>query len=455
MRVRRPPPRGLARSIRASRECAALGASRRATPFTLLAGAALLAACTSPGSLDPGDGGMARGDPDGRGAPDADLRPPAVAPIVIDCGGQDIPDEPKIDCGIRIEDGHGALVHAGPIGIERRGRSSLAFPKAQYSVELRDDAGLDASVDLFGMGGEADWILNGMYIDRALFRTKLMFDTFQSFGDAARWAPESRYAEVTLDGEWLGIYLLSERVERDDDRVDLAADVAEVGASFIVKQDDADGFTEVDIAHGNWQLVYPDEDRATASQVAGVRAALADWTDAVAGDGDLFDRVDLDNAVDFVILQELIKNVDAYYLSLHVWRDVGGKLHFTPWDLDLGFGQPSYNEGDQIEGWITYRPQMIEAMNDDPRFRDRLVERWAELRAGPLDGDAIATRAAALREIFADEVEANFERWPIDEIEFFQPGLLYEVHSYADEIERVTAWLPARLAWIDDNIADY
>src|SRR5688572_29742408 len=81
------------------------------------------------------------GDPAARhdaGAPtadamaDADTGPPPVCEVTLDCGGAEIPDEPKIECVIRVEDGRGELVHEGPAGVERRGRSSLGFPKAQY-----------------------------------------------------------------------------------------------------------------------------------------------------------------------------------------------------------------------------------------------------------------------------------------------------------------------------------
>ena len=137
---------------------------------------------------------------------------------------------------------------------------------------------------------------------------------------------------------------------------------------------DSGGFRDVGIANGSWRLVYPHEDRATAEQVAGVSLWLSSLEDIVTGADtatSVFALVDLESAVDFVLLEEFAKNSDAYYLSMHVWKDVGGKLRFSPWDIDLSFGQPNYNNSESPEEWILYRPALIRAMAREP------VSRWA------------------------------------------------------------------------------
>jgi hypothetical protein len=385
--------------------------------------------------------------------------PPPVCSIELECGGPAIPDEPKIPCAIRVEDGRGAVQYDGSAGVEKRGRSSLAFPKPQYAVELRvsptDET--ENPANLLGMGREEDWVLNGAYIDRALFRNKLLYDLFQSFGGVERYAPESAFCELTLDGTWQGIYLLTERVKRDDDRVALPKDDALDGSSFLLEQDDEGGIRDVGIAFGRWRLIYPHEKRSSARQVAGVVRWLDGWADVVRGvdkQTDLFSLVDLDSAVDFVLLQELAKNNDAYHLSLHVWRAPGGRLHFTPWDLDLSFGQPNYNDSDSPEGWILERPALVTVMAQQAAFQSRIKARWAELRAGVLSEDALLARIEHYVSTIAAHVERNFERWPIGEIQFLNDNL-YPVSSYQQELELVRAWIARRLAWIDNNIGSY
>ncbi len=411
---------------------------------------ALAAAAACGGSGDSSrDGGMSVD-----GAPDADPGPPVLCDVEIDCGGADIPDEPKIACDIEIGDGLGNLVHQGRIGIERRGRSSLGFPKAQYSIELRSETDAEQAVGLFGMGRDADWILNGMYIDRALFRNKLFFELFQGLGGPERYAPQTRYCELTLDGDYRGIYLLTEKIKRDDDRIALADDGG-TGASFIIKQDET-GFHEVGVANGSWQLVYPNDLTATQPQIDGVSAWLDTWQAAVEGtsDTDVFTLMDLDSAVDYVLLQELARGNDAYYLSMYVWKDAGGKLHFTPWDLDLSLGQPLYGDSTLTTGWINYRPLLVQALANDARFQARLVERWSELRQGAFSAEAIEEHIQRYLATIGDRVDENFARWPIEDIQFLD-NQLPPRSSFAEELEVVRGWIDGRLAWVDAHIAEY
>lgn len=378
--------------------------------------------------------------------------------LALDCGGATIPDEPRTGCSLSVADGRGRTWYSGPAGVELRGRSSSGFPKPQYGVELWDGDGLPVEVDLLGMGAEDDWVLNGAYIDRALIRNKLGYDLFQAFGGAARYAPESAYCTLTLDGTWVGIYFLTEAVDREGCRVDIQA--SDDGQSFIVEQDDEPGVTASTVSNGSWALAWPPEDTATASQVAGIAAWLEGWMAAVNSEhpGDAETGVarwmDLESAVDFVILQEFMKNNDAYYLSVHLWRDVGGTLHFAPWDLDLTLGQPTYNDNVPPEGWIAYRPAMVTGLLEIPGFREALAARWQALRQDVLAEEAVLERVGRYRAIMGDTVYQNFEVWPIEEIQF-GGSYLPPVSSYDEEYARVLDWIPRRLAWMDAHIATY
>ena len=310
------------------------------------------------------------------------------------------------------------------------------------------------------MGGESDWVLNGAYIDRAFFRNALCFDSFQAFapGSIDRYAAESHHCEMTLDGEWVGIYLLSERIKRDPARIDLALD--DSGETFIVKLDDEDGVWPNGAGTGTWQMVYPHADRIDASAQSVVRSWLRGWEEAVLGrdpadpDTGIFAYLDLDSAVDLVLLEEFARNTDGYYLSLYLWRGPGQKMRFAPWDMDLTFSQPSYNDNENPQGWIAYRPDMIASMGNVPEFKARLVERWWELRAGVLSQESIDARIDGYVETMGETAYENFEVWPIDEITFGWDGqnYLYSIESYDAELARVRGWIPLRLAWIDANI---
>ena len=383
--------------------------------------------------------------------PDAspDAAPPRVltgpAQVAIRCPGA-IPVIGKLDCTIEIAWPEGDLAYQGPAGVGLHGRSSLNFPKKQYAIELRNPDGTDRDVDLFGMGADADWLLNGAWLDRALVRNKLGYDLHRAMGGSA---PDSRFAELTLDGAPLGVYLLAERLEHGKDRVDLPDDDG-TGVSFIVKGSQ-DGIAST-VQAKPWEVVYPALDPApagVASRLAAVERAIAARTDA------MFDELDLASLVDFVLLEETVKNNDAYFLSHHLYTGADTKIHVAPWDLDLSWGQPSYNNNELATAWILYRPVLIAAPAARPMFRAALVARWTELRAGVLATDAIIARIAQYRALLGAAVARNWAIWDITQPQRTPGFPMYAVVSADDEYAKLETFVRARLAWIDANIAAY
>jgi CotH kinase protein len=314
-------------------------------------------------------------------------------------------------------------------------------------------AGDDAPTNLLAMGKEDDWILNGQYVDRALYRNRFAYDVFQSLGDL-RVATDLRFCEMTLDGQYVGVYTLGERLDRDDDRIDIGSD-----DSFIVKLDDEEGFLPTTVGYGLWELEYPDEDDGN------VAATLQGFEAAVRDGGRIFDWVDLDSAVDWVLLQELLGNHDAYLLSVHLWKDEDGPMFFAPWDMDLSMGYPLPDC--DAQGWnprqfTTYYgdlvdAQFVEAFAADPAFHEALVARWRDLREAQLADEVLFRRVDSYAATLGPAIDANSARWPVDEISFPVQYVetLCPAGSWAEEHARTKTWLAERLAWMDANIETF
>ena len=385
---------------------------------------------------------------------------PLLCSIALQCPAG-IADEPKSACTLLIVrgDADSAAEYSGPAGVELRGRSSFAAPKPPLSIELRDETGEDAPTDLFGMGAEADWVLNGMYFDRALLRNKLAYDAFRAFGPN-NWAPQSVYCTLSINDTPYGLYTLIERVKWDDDRIAIDPD-GESGRAFVAKLQDADFLYNNWLGYGGWKIVSPSQESLSTEARATLTTFFDGWYGALSSsspddpDSGIFAYIDLDSAVDMVILEELFKNNDAWYLSVHIYKAADGKLHFVPWDLDLSLGQPSYNDNENPHSWVLYRPDWIARMGRVPAFKERLVSRWAELRAGPLtDGNLEAAMSHFQSTMTAEAIEENFRLFPIETIQF-GGSYLYAVSSYEEEDARVRAWIAARTLWMDENIDEW
>jgi hypothetical protein len=395
-----------------------------------------------------------------------------LAHVELDCPTEIIDDE-KILCALSITDGLGGIVYSDHAGVELRGRSSLSFPKLNYSVELRTAADMETAVNVLGMGQESDWVLDGMWADRSFVRNALAYDSFRDFS-ATSYAARGRYATLTLNGDPQGLYRVVERIKRDDDRVNVTADDG-MGSSFIVKQD-SEGQLRMPLGlQSRWALVYPGDATATEAQRTAVQAWLDRLNDALTGDAPedattgVLSLLALDPVADFILLQELMKNIDAFDLSIHIARDAGGLARLVPWDCDLSLGQPTVSDepnggpnqetNDQPEGWVIHRPPFIDTLVAVETLRSRLAPRWRELRSTALSDAALARKLDRYATTLTPAaIEENFALWPIEDVDYvdlYEPYSFYDVASHAEEMTRVKAFLTARLAWIDANIEAY
>jgi len=118
--------------------------------------------------------------------------------------------------------------YAGKAGMRIRGASSSSFPKKQWRVELRNEDDTDYKTELLGMPADSDWVLYapGRY-DRALINNALMYELSRKLG---YWAPRTCFVEVYYNttgndlssGDYWGIYILTEKIKVDNDKVDIA-----------------------------------------------------------------------------------------------------------------------------------------------------------------------------------------------------------------------------------------
>lgn len=395
-------------------------------------------------------------------APQLAAPPEQVCHVSLACA-EEIADEPKVNCDVSVTVGE-ERVYEGLCGVERRGRSSLLYPKGNYAIELRDADGSNRGQDFFGFGKDEDWILDGSWVDRSFMRNTLISDLFRGFS-ATWYAPESGYCTLEVNGAPQGIYRLVERIKRGDERVPLVKDDGS-GASFVIKQE-KDGYLRLDIGlESGWEATYPNN--PTAAQIQGIQtwldqfsAALATRSDAEDG---VFQFLNRHNVVDWVLLQEFAKNIDAYKLSIIITKDKAGLARLVPWDFDLAFGQPTVNDGTELvtahepSGWVVQRTPFLQDIAAVPGFGEMLSARWRTLRQGPLREAVIDEQLSAYERVIADATTENFTVWPITDVAFepiFSRFHLYEVASFDEELVELRTWITQRLTWIDEHVDEY
>jgi len=401
--------------------------------------------------------------------------------LLIDTHGQRIRSNIRIaaDLGI-INNGEGDrnlltdpfTDYSGRIAIETRGSATQSYPKGQYRFETQDEAGGNRNVRLLGMPRENDWILYGPYDDQSLLRNNLAYGLSRELG---RYASRTRFCELVLNGDYRGVYVLMEKIKRDDDRVPVAAMDADdnrgdsLTGGYIVKIDKWAGENV-----GGWkssrnisyQYHYPAADRITEAQKQYIRDWMNEFEGTLSGDsagnpGEGYEKwIDVDSFVDHFLLNEFCKNVDAYRISAFLYKDresLDPRLNAGPiWDFNLSFGKTWWIEDRyQVEGWqidygVTHPWDGFQVpfwwinLARSPVFARKVQSRWNDLKHTLFSKDSLYRRIDGLADTLEEARGRNFERWPETAAE----------HSYEEEIAVLMRWISDRWDWIEFNIRD-
>ena len=210
-------------------------------------------------------------------------------------------------------------------------------------------------VPLLGMHEGDVWILNGMDKDETDLRSYLAYNLA---GEMNVSSPDVRYCEVLLkEGNsyrYLGLYLLTEPVERGEGRVVLKGKRNLVGAySYIVKRGKADsdsvilstwasenagisGYMGDTSSGGNvLTLIYPKNEKLTTDAINYITSDLSSIEQLLASDrigvyASFSGVIDTESFIDYYILNEFLMNRGAGTSSTYMYRDIGGKLIMGP-----------------------------------------------------------------------------------------------------------------------------
>ena len=177
--------------------------------------------------------------------------------------------------------------------------------------------------------------------------------------------------------------------------------------------------------------------------------------------------IDVESFVDFLIVNEVSNNVDAYRISTWVTKDKNSKLSMGPvWDFNLGFGNANYCGGGQTDVWsfeFNQRcagdfwnvPFWWEKLMSDPYFRTQLKNRWESLRSGALSTGQLMGTIDSYYDTLnnLENAERNFQRWPILG-EWVWPNQ-FVGSTYEEEVNYLKDWLNQRLTWMDAQISQF
>jgi CotH kinase protein len=375
-----------------------------------------------------------------------------LARVSIGVKGE-IPDRKKKTGRMVVRDG-GRTHYRGRIGIERRGQSSQRFPKQSWSLELRDRKGDNRDASLLGMPADDDWVLYAPYNDKALMRNVLAYETARRMG---RYAARTRFVEVRLDGRYHGVYVLMEKPKLQKDRIDVAepGQLLEWTFGFQARQKGRSFRLPV----SGYHILFEDPERGDLGRKrrAQVRRSIGAAERAIYHSRPTGWRRHLDAgaAVDYILVNELFKNQDAFHASTYLTRGAGGLWQLGPvWDFDISMGNSDYGPSATLPGSMLEDRVWAHQLYSDPGFVRDATARWRELRGAGLRRGLLRSAARHARRLSATGAAGrNFRRWPVLGVRVWpNPPAAVSRTTYAAEVRALRSWLARRIAWMDAHV---
>ena len=405
--------------------------------------------------------------------------------IEISTGGTQIEKETAIVAEMRVMDGAETNYSddeptvSSDIALKYRGNSSyLTFDKMSYRVTLLHDgeSGADSrktEESLLGMASDSEWVLYGPFLDRSFVRNKVMYDLARELMD---WAPDSRYCELIVDGEYRGIYLLVEPVRNSTGRLGLTQFGLVSGETAYVLKRDREGTeanvlstygNEMGYTHQEMSIAYPSEANLTEPQYAWIENDFRRFEEALYGESfadpstGYAAYIDVESFVDYYLLNEFAMISDASYLSTYIYKDLDDTLKLAVWDFNNGFDNYPWDIK-EIDEFAVADNNWFDRLLEDRAFVDAVRTRWQELRAGIMSDAALVERVDGEYASLGDAVERNNEVW----------GYVYEEHllnmyesettgstredpsSPEEAVSMLKDTMLARASWMDEHLAD-
>jgi hypothetical protein len=346
------------------------------------------------------------------------------------------------------------------MGIRLRGNSTLNMPKKSYKIKF------DIKQAMFTDYAEKDWVLLANYADQSLIRTALANHLAE--GLEMEFVPISIFVDLYINDVYQGNYMLTDQVEATNDRVDIEEGSRSLNTGYLLEWDNRlydDTLDHSDVNYffirglpfviktPNWNdpEYIQDHYYFIEDYMLTVYLTLEDGKEYL-------EIIDEQSFIDWFIVNEVFKNVDAGFSSIYFYKDKDALLKMGPiWDFDLSLGNAGHLEEElrQVEGWYTPREEknkLFFFLMQYPSFRTNLVNRWNQVYEDHIL--SLLDQVHPMSDSMALSVHENFELWDVigKNNEWYTVPEILESDTYAKQVWFVYDYLEARIAWLNEAI---
>lgn len=344
--------------------------------------------------------------------------------------------------------------------IKGRGNSTWwqggIWGKKPYQIKFSE------KTDVLNMSADKKWVLLAEISDISLIRNKIA----REISNISRfdYVPQAKYIDLYVNNEYVGIYLVGQKVEESSNRVNIGDN------GYLVEIDtDAQGRIDVDDVYfrsniwsshyeqGVFNIKEPNVDY-NSNEYNLIKDYINNFESALFGenfkDPDLGYRsfIDLPSFIDWFLVNEIAKNQDAKsFSSIFLNYVPGEKIKMGPvWDFDLAFGNVNYSSAEDPEGFWIKENIWYEKMLEDPYFKELVKKRFSYY----MDNlDEILSKLDGYELYIAKSLDKNFALYPglLDpNVEVWPVPDRYDNHN--SYVINLKSWIQKRISWLETSL---
>ena len=333
---------------------------------------------------------------------------------------------------VGIEDSAGTYnLAAAAAEMKGRGNYTWNLPKKPYQIKFTN------SVSILGMPAAKTWVLLANDADGSLMRNKVALDFAGAIGLA--FSSESRWVDLRVDGQYLGNYQVTEKVEVKKNRVELNSNqgvITELDNNYGYAEDYKFNSVTTKTTYTLKDAKAGVPDKTVAPLPADTAAGWADMQstinslDAMLNSPNpdwakLSAMIDIPSFVKYYFVYELTENPEIVASSVFFYKDgPSSKLYAGPvWDFDSSLGTYDHTESlgaftnaeyvknaDQLRlrgntAWYRHLFRM-------PEFVAAANTAWTSQGIG-YEMSQLPAKIATYKSQIAASAANNFQRWKV------------------------------------------
>lgn len=350
--------------------------------------------------------------------------------------------------------------------IHIHGNSSRYFDKLGYKIKLINSDGTSNNQSVMGMAAHSEWILHGPFLDKSLIRNYMWYNIG---GEIMSYAPNVRFCELFINGEYEGVYVMTETITAGQNgaRLQLSVDKKDnTYSGYLLRMDRT---SEKDINNFTKYAYRMNKTSGINIEFPGAKSINPELATSITKDFSAFEKsiysydfdsdefgfkktIDIDSFVDYFIINEFTGNYDAGGFSTYIYKDKDGKYRMCIWDFNNACD--NYQEKEVLtDNFELINDPWYWMLTKNEDFTKRIVERYRYLRENILSDEYLNNYIDDTIKYLGDAVDRNFERWGYS---FDDNKLLYpeerNIHSFEDAVSQLKGFIHERSRFLDGDI---